>query len=57
LSPTSFDTALVFGAESTALAGFEGIDNSVGFGDLAAAFGDNLLAQALAAPFVVDTVP
>jgi hypothetical protein len=57
LSPTSFDTALVFGAESTALAGFEGIDNTVGFGDLAAAFGDNLLAQALAAPFVVDIVP
>jgi hypothetical protein len=57
LSPTNFDTALVFGDNSTALAGFEGINNSVGFGDLAAAFGDNQLAQALVAPFVVDIVP
>ena len=57
LSPTSFDTALVFGADSTALAGFEGINNTVGFFDLAAAFGDNLLAQAVVAPFLVDIVP
>ncbi|MGA9490211.1 MAG: hypothetical protein WBV80_08155 [Mycobacterium sp.] len=57
LSPTSFDTALVFGDDSTALAGFEGINNTVGFFDLAAAFGDNLLAQAVTAPFLVDIVP
>ena len=56
LSPTSFDAALVFGADSTAFAGFEGIDNNVGFFDLAAAFGDNLLAQAIVAPFLVDIV-
>jgi hypothetical protein len=56
LSPTNFDTALVFGDNSTALAGFEGV-NSVGFGDLAAAFGDNQLAQALTTPFLVDIVP
>ena len=37
-------------------AGFEGIDHTVGFFDLAAAFGDNLLAQAIVAPFVVDIV-
>jgi hypothetical protein len=55
-SPTSFDAALVFGDGSTALAGFEGIDNSVGFSDLAAALGDNLLAQAIVAPFLVDIV-
>jgi hypothetical protein len=55
-SPTSFDTALVFGDGSTAFAGFEGIDNSVGFFDLAAAFGDNLMAQAIVAPFLVDIV-
>ena len=55
-SPTSFDAALVFGDGSTAFAGFEGIDNSVGFFDLAAAFGDNLLAQAIVAPFLVDIV-
>src|SRR5580693_7520699 len=47
---------LVFGDGSTAFAGFEGIDNSVGFFDLAAAFGDNLLAQAIVAPFLVDIV-
>jgi hypothetical protein len=57
LSPTNFDTALVFGDHSTAFAGFEGINNSVGFFDLAAAFGDNLFAQADAAPFLVDIVP
>jgi hypothetical protein len=56
-SPTSFDAALVFGADSTAYAGFEGIDNSVGFFDLAAAFGDNLFAEAVIAPFLVDIVP
>jgi hypothetical protein len=55
-SPTSFDAALVFGDGSTAFAGFEGIDNSVGFFDLAAALGDNLLAQAIVAPFLVDIV-
>jgi len=55
-SPTNFDAALVFGDGSTAFAGFEGIDNSVGFFDLAAAFGDNLLAQAIVAPFLVDIV-
>ena len=56
-SPTNFDTALVFGDNSTAFAGFEGINNSVGFGDLAAAFGDNLFAQATTTPFAVDIVP
>jgi hypothetical protein len=56
-SPTNFDTALVFGDNSTALAGFEGINNSVGFSDLAAAFGDNLFAQAVTTPFLVDIVP
>ena len=56
LSPTSFDAALVFGDGSAAFAGFEGIDNNVGFFDLAAAFGDNLLAQAIVAPFLVDIV-
>lgn len=55
-SPTSFDTALVFGDGSTAFAGFEGIDNNVGFFDFAAALGDHLLAQAIAAPFLVDIV-
>jgi hypothetical protein len=55
-SPTSFDAALVFGADSTAYAGFEGIDNSVGFFDLAAAFGDNLFAEAVIEPFLVDIV-
>lgn len=55
-SPTSFDAALVFGDGSTAFAGFEGIDNSIGFFDLAAALGDNLLAQAIVAPFLVDIV-
>jgi hypothetical protein len=57
LSPTNFDAALVFGDGSTAFAGFEGIDRTVGFFDLAAAFGDNLLAQAIVAPFMVDIVP
>ncbi len=56
-SPTNFDTALVFGDNSTAEAGFEGINNTVGFGDLAAAFGDNLYAQAATTPFAVDIVP
>jgi hypothetical protein len=55
-SLTNFDAALVFGDGSTAFAGFEGIDHTVGFFDLAAAFGDNLLAQAIVAPFVVDIV-
>src|ERR1700722_18273991 len=55
-SPTNFDAALVFGDGSTAFAGLEGIDNSVGFFDLAAAFGDNLLAQAIVAPFLLDIV-
>jgi hypothetical protein len=54
LSLTNFDAALVFGDGSTAFAGFEGIDHTVGFFDLAAAFGDNLLAQAIVAPFLVD---
>jgi hypothetical protein len=57
LSPTNFDTALVFGDHSYAEAGFEGINNSVGFSDLAAAFGDNLGAYAVTTPFTVDIVP
>ena len=57
LSPTNFDAALVFGDGSTAFAGFEGIDHTVGFFDLAAALGANLLAQAIVAPFMVDIVP
>ena len=56
-SPTSFDTALVFGDHSYAEAGFEGINRSVGSFDLAAAFGDNLFAQAVTTPFLVDIVP
>jgi hypothetical protein len=57
LSPTNFDTALVFGDHSYAEAGFEGINNSVGFSDLAAVFGDNLGAYAVTTPFTVDIVP
>jgi hypothetical protein len=57
LSPTNFDTALVFGDHSFAEAGFLGLNNSVGFFDLAAVYGDNLLAQAVVAPFLVDIVP
>jgi hypothetical protein len=57
LSPTNFDTALVFGDNSFAEAGGLGINNSVGFFDLAAVYGDNLIAQATATPFLVDIVP
>jgi hypothetical protein len=57
LSPTNFDTALVFGDHGFAEAGGLGINNSVGFFDLAAVYGDNLIAQATATPFLVDIVP
>ena len=43
-------------ADSTALAGFEGIEQRRLF-DLAAALGDNLFAEAVIAPFLVDIVP
>ena len=57
LSPTNFDTALVFGDHSFAEAGGLGINNSVGFFDLAAVYGDNQIAQATVTPFLVDIVP
>src|SRR3984957_20134120 len=53
-SPTSFDSALVFGVAGAPFAGFGGIATSVGFFDLASPLGASVLAQAIAAPFLVD---
>jgi hypothetical protein len=53
----NFDVAVADGSDSFAEAGGLGINNSVGFFDLAAVYGDNLIAQATVTPFLVDIVP